>query len=335
MPLVAPTASHTEHASANPLPIRIERLTKRYGATLALDALDLEVPAGSVYGFLGPNGAGKTTTLRMLMALAIPSDGRAWIGDVPVGDGAANRRALTGYLDQDPRFPAWMHGRELLELVGRLYGLRSADLRASVDASLERVGLASDARRPIGGYSGGMRQRLGIAQAILRRPPVLILDEPVSALDPEGRHDLLSLIGSLGGRSTVLFSTHILSDVERVCDNVAILDQGRLVTHGPMNELLDRYAAPVFRLEAEPGSEAALDHLGDLLRREPWVDGVAGHDGALRIAVRDPADAGRRLLAAAVRADVALLAFERQRPTLEDIFLRLVGRHDAPEERRA
>jgi ABC-2 type transport system ATP-binding protein len=318
-----------ESATGSPLPIRIAGLTKRYGATLALDALDLAVPAGSVYGFLGPNGAGKTTTLRMLMSLAVPTTGRAWIGDVPVGDGVANRRALTGYLDQDPRFPGWMHGRELLELVGRLYGLGGGELRATVDEALERVGLAADGRRAISGYSGGMRQRLGIAQAILRRPPVLILDEPVSALDPEGRHDLLSLIGSLGGRSTVLFSTHILSDVERVCDNVAILDHGRLVTHGPMAELLDRYAAPVFRLEADLDSAAALDRLGDRLRGEAWVDGVSGHDGALRVAVRDPADGGRRILAAVVESGVGLLAFERQRPTLEDVFLRLVGRGGA------
>jgi ABC-2 type transport system ATP-binding protein len=328
--VAAPSAARAGATTGSPLPIRVERLTKRYGATLALDALDLEVPAGSVYGFLGPNGAGKTTTLRMLMALAVPTSGRAWIGDVPVGDGAANRRALTGYLDQDPRFPGWMHGRELLELVGRLYGLRGAELRATVDEALERVALAADARRAISGYSGGMRQRLGIAQAILRRLPVLILDEPVSALDPEGRHDLLSLIGSLGGRSTVLFSTHILSDVERICDNVAILDHGRLVSHGPMTELLGRYAAPVFRLEAEPGSEAALDRLGDTLRGVAWVDGVSGRDGALRVAVRDPTDAGRLILAAVAEAGISLLAFERQRPTLEDVFLRLVGRGGSP-----
>jgi ABC-2 type transport system ATP-binding protein len=315
--------------SDSPLPVRVDGLTKRYGPTLALDGLDLDIPAGSVYGFLGPNGAGKTTTLRLLMSLAVPTAGRAWIGDVPVGDGTANRRALIGYLDQDPRFPGWMHGRELLELVGRLYGLRGSELRAVTDATLERVGLAADARRAISGYSGGMRQRLGIAQAILRRPPVLILDEPVSALDPEGRHDLLSLIGSLGGRSTVLFSTHILGDAERVCDHVAILDHGRLVTHSPMAELLDGYAAPVFQLAADTDSVAALARLGDRLRDEPWVDGVSERGGGLRVAVHDPADAGRLILAAVVEAGVGLVAFERQRPTLEDVFLRLVGRGGA------
>ena len=165
MPLAAPTASHAEHTSAHPLPIRIERLTKRYGATLALDALDLEVPAGSVYGFLGPNGAGKTTTLRMLMALAVPSDGRG--GSVTCRSATA---PPTGAPDRPPRpgpgFPACMQGREQPPQPGS--GHRAADAHVG-DAPREPVGLTTNARRPIGGYSGGMRQRLGIAQAMLRR----------------------------------------------------------------------------------------------------------------------------------------------------------------------
>ena len=226
-------------------------LTKRYGAVLALDNLDLEVPNGSIFGFLGPNGAGKTTTLRILSSLAHASGGTATIEGVEVGDGAANRAGRIGYLDQDPRFHGWMTGRELLELVGRLYGMSGAVLRQRVDEVLEMVGLADAARRTIGGYSGGMRQRLGLAQAVLNRPPVLLLDEPVSALDPEGRRDILEVIRGLGSRSTVLFSTHILNDVERVCDRVAILDHGRLVTSGPMEELLERYARPIYLVEPE------------------------------------------------------------------------------------
>jgi ABC-2 type transport system ATP-binding protein len=307
--------------------IAARRVTKRFaGGILALDGLDLEVPAGSVFGFLGPNGAGKTTTLRILTSLGRATSGEASILGVPVGAGEPNRRGLIGYLDQDPRFHGWMRGRELLELVGALYGLRGAALRGRIGEVLDLVGLADAARRPIGGFSGGMRQRLGLAQAILNAPPVLLLDEPVSALDPEGRRDVLEVIRHLGGASTVLFSTHILTDVERVCDRVAILDRGRLVTTGPMDELLARYAHPVFVVEPDAVDGATLDRLAAAMRAVPGVADVAPVGGGLRVAVGDGVDAASGLLAAIAATGVPIARFERQRPTLEDVFLRLVGR---------
>lgn len=298
-------------------------LTKRFGSLVALDHLDLAVPAGIVFGFLGPNGAGKTTALRLLTGLAHPTDGSAEVAGVSVNHGEPNRRGLIGYLDQDPRFPTWMTGRELLELVGSLYGMRAAALRSRVDETLELVGLADAARRAIGGYSGGMRQRLGLGQAVINRPPVLLLDEPVSALDPEGRHDVLTAIRQLAGSSTVLFSTHILSDAERICDRVAILDHGRLLTEAPVRELLDRYAQPVYRLLPEPGQEDVLARLTDAVRALPGVTEVLPAQGGLRVLTDDPQRAGRSILAAVVEHGVGLVAFERQRPTLEEVFLRL------------
>ena len=241
--------------------IACRSLTKRYGSVVALDRLDLEVPSGSIFGFLGPNGAGKTTTIRLLASLANATSGEASLAGVACGDGEPNRRGLFGYLDQDPRFHSWMTPRELLDLVGRIYRMPDATRRSRIDEVLETAGLTDAARRPIGGLSGGMRQRLGIAQAILNRPPILLLDEPVSSLDPEGRVDMLAVIRQLGGDQTVLFSTHILTDVERVCDRVAILDHGRLVTTGPMTELLERYARPVYRLEPEDGQAEAIARL--------------------------------------------------------------------------
>jgi ABC-2 type transport system ATP-binding protein len=306
-----------------PPAIECRRLTKRFGSLVALDHLELAVEPGIVFGFLGPNGAGKTTALRLLTALARPTDGSASIAGVPVGDGEPNRRGLIGYLDQDPRFPTWMTGRELLELIGSLYGMRGGALRDRVAETLELVGLADAARRRIGGYSGGMRQRLGLGQAILNRPPVLLLDEPVSALDPEGRHDILAAIRALAGSSTVLFSTHILSDAERVCDRVAILDHGRLLTEAPVSELLERYAQPVYRLEPETGQEAKVALLEASLRRVPGVTEVlATHDG-LRVLTDDPAQSGPAVLAAVVELGVTLATFERLRPSLEEVFLRL------------
>jgi ABC-2 type transport system ATP-binding protein len=306
--------------------IATRALTKRYGHdVLALDALDLEVPSGSVFGFLGPNGAGKTTTLRILASLARASAGSAEILGVAVGSSAPNRRGLLGYLDQDPRFHGWMRGRELLELVGSLYGMRGANLSTRIDDTLEAVGLADAARRTIGTYSGGMRQRLGLAQAVLNRPPVLLLDEPVSSLDPEGRRQVLEIIRSLGGPSTVLFSTHILNDVERVCDRVAILDRGRLVTEAPIGELLDRYALPVYVIEPDMTDSGAAERLADVLRPVPGVGSVEVAAGLLRVAVDDGDDVGSRLLAAVAASGYSVERFERQRPTLEDVFLRLVG----------
>ncbi len=324
-----PASSQVENdAGPGGIAVRCRGLTKRYGEVLALDGLDLDVPTGSIFGFLGPNGAGKTTTMRLLTSLARAQSGEASVAGVPVGDGEPNRRGVLGYLDQDPRFHGWMRGRELLELVGNLYGMRGAALRSRIDEVLELLELTQSANRRIGGYSGGMRQRLGVAQAILNRPPVLLLDEPVSSLDPEGRREMLAVIQELGRTSTILFSTHILNDVERVCDRVAIINHGRLVTEGAMDDLLERYAQPVYILEAEPGAENTLAALADTIRGAAWVTGVELSHGILRVGIGDGSSAGRELLAAAVGANAALVRFERQRPTLEDVFLRLVGAHD-------
>ena len=186
----------TAAASPGALAIACRGLSKRYpGGILALDGLDLDVPTGSVFGLLGPNGAGKTTTLRILVGLAHPTGGSATVAGVALGDPRLTDRI--GFLDQDPRYYGWSTGRELVELVGRLHGLAGPALATRVAEVLAQVGLADAADRRIGTYSGGMRQRLGIAQALVDRPPVLILDEPVSSLDPEGRRDLLALIAEL------------------------------------------------------------------------------------------------------------------------------------------
>ena len=232
-------------------------LTKRFGGAsgvLAVDGLDLDVPAGSVFGLLGPNGAGKTTTLRLITGLASPT-ARRRLDRRDLGRPARSRRPSR---HRRPR-----PGAALLRLDDRP---RARDARRpaagtvrpprraiGADATLERVGLTDAADRRIAGYSGGMRQRLGIAQALVAEPDLLILDEPVSSLDPEGRRDLLALIAELRDHATIIFSTHVLSDVERICDRVGILDHGRLVTEGPLDDLLARYALPLYRLDPEPG----------------------------------------------------------------------------------
>jgi ABC-2 type transport system ATP-binding protein len=305
--------------------IEARGLTKRYGPIVALDGLDLAVPTGSVFGFLGPNGAGKTTTIRLLTGLGHPTSGSATVAGIPVAAGGLRLARHIGYLGQEPRFYAWMTGRELLELAGRAYGLDGLALRSRVAEVLEIVGLSEAARRRVGGYSGGMRQRLGVGQAILPRPDVIFLDEPVSALDPAGRRDVLELIGSLRGTATILMSTHILNDVERICDRVAILDRGRLITEAAMEALLDRHARPILELEMEPGQETAVDGLIAQIRAAPWAREVRPDGSLLRVSVLDTEKATAGMLALVVAAGVRLLRFERLRPTLEDVFLELVG----------
>jgi ABC-2 type transport system ATP-binding protein len=305
-----------------------ERLTKRYGRVLALDRLDLRVRAGTVFGVLGPNGAGKTTLMRLLTGLARPSAGRALVAGIAVTGGSLQLRQRISTLDQQPQFYGWMRGRELLEFVGTLYGLRGVELRRRVDEILAVVGMTDAAARRIGGYSGGMRQRLGLAQALLARPEVLFLDEPASALDPAGRHDILRMIADLRGRTTIVMSTHILADVERICDAVAILDKGRLIVSSSVVELQERYAQPVFELELDPGQAGVESRLVAALRALPEAGQISAEGEHIRVVARDATATSRAILRLVAEEGVALQRFERARPSLEDIFLRLVTNTD-------
>ncbi|HJW23168.1 MAG TPA: ATP-binding cassette domain-containing protein [Candidatus Limnocylindrales bacterium] len=305
--------------------ISVRGLTKHYGSILALDGLELDVPAGSVFGLLGPNGAGKTTTLRLLAGTARPTSGTAFVAGAEIGLDRPALRSRLGYLDQEPRYYGWMTGRQLLELLGRLHGLAGSELRDRVADELGRVGLGGAADRRIGGYSSGMRQRLGIAQALLHRPRVVLLDEPVASLDPEGRREVLELIAGLRGRTTVLFSSHILSDVERICDRVAILDRGRLVADAPLQDLLASRVRPVYRLVAATPEDPRLELVARRLEREPWVSGVTAGRDDLRLTMASDAPASTRILPLVSEAGLELDAFERVRPTLEDVFIELVG----------
>jgi ABC-2 type transport system ATP-binding protein len=305
--------------------IRIEGLVKTYGAVRALDGLDLTVESGAVFGFLGPNGAGKSTTMRILTGLARPTAGKAEIAGMPIASRGGEIARRIGYLPEDPAFYAWMTPREFLDHVGRVFGMPAGARRARGGELLVLLGLESAAKRRIGGFSRGMRQRLGLAQALMNKPEILFLDEPVSALDPAGRKEVLELIGGLAGQCTVFMSSHILEDVERICGTIAIIASGRLVAEAPRDELLARYATPAFEMECEEGSTAELQRWADGLRDEPWVRSVTIDGAAARILARDRERAMRELLPAAVRAGLILTRFAVARPSLEDVFLQLVN----------
>ena len=305
--------------------IRTQGLQKSFGSVRALDGLDLTVEPGTVFGFLGPNGAGKTTTLRILTGLARPSGGRA---QVLGRDIATARREIAnriGYLPEEPAFYPWMTAYELLDYVGRIFGLAAAERETRTKELLDQVGLAQASRRRIGGFSHGMRQRLGLAQALVNRPEVLFLDEPVSALDPLGRKDVLALIGELRRECTVFMSTHILTDVERVCDTVGVINHGRMVIEAPRDELIARYALPVFEVEGDSSSARQIAAWAETLRTIPWVTSVSVDEATARLVVNDVEAAKKELLALAVHAGLTLTRYEMITPSLEDVFLLLVG----------
>jgi ABC-2 type transport system ATP-binding protein len=302
--------------------IELRSLTKRFGETLALDGVDLVVQPGMVFGFLGRNGAGKTTALRILSGLARPTSGTATVLGHDVTQATDAVRQRIGFLPDVPGFYPWMTAREYLAFAGRLFGLDAATIDARASALLEMAGLGSVTAR-VGGFSRGMKQRLGIAQALINAPSLLMLDEPTSALDPIGRREVLDMVASLRGRTTVFFSTHILADVERVCDAVAILEKGRIVASAGIAELTARASAD--QLVVEVDGEGASAAVATALAGRGWLRAIEQEHRALRLTVSDLATAQREIPAAIATAGLALRRFEIEEASLEDVFVELVG----------
>lgn len=303
------------------LAIRTEGLTRRYGEVLALDQLNLQVPYGAIFGFLGRNGAGKTTTMRLLTGLAHPTAGSAWVAGLEVTGGNSLAREKFGYLPQEATYYPWMTPREYLSYVGRLYGRSSRALKRRVDEMLELVQLKEVAKRRIGGFSGGMRQRLGIAQALIHEPPVLLLDEPTNGLDPAGRYELLDQLAKLRGKVTVFLSSHIIADVERICDTICVINKGRLLFTMKREELLAQYAISAAELELDPASEHMVDALAFELRARDWVTSVTVDRLKMRVLVSNIDQGKSALLELVVQRGVLLTRYEWIRPSLEEIFM--------------
>jgi ABC-2 type transport system ATP-binding protein len=298
-------------------------LGKRYGDIEALAALNLDVPRHTVVGFLGPNGAGTTTAIKILLGLARPTAGSASVFGLDSVHDSLAIRARVGYLAQDPKFYPHLTARQTLQFTARFFYRGPGPAVAErIDETLDLVGLGDRADRPIRGFSGGERQRLGIAQAQVNHPDLLILDEPAAALDPGGRRDVLEIMTRLRTCTTVFYSTHILDDVQRVSDRVAILDRGRLVADATTADMLDGDAA-TYEITVRGDGVTASQALR-------WCTGVrdvhgAGGDGAttLTVRVRDHHAADALLPAVLTGGDV-VTAFGRRRSSLEDVFLAVV-----------
>ena len=313
--------------SATSIPvIETSGLTKTFKGVQALKPLDLKVSQNSICGFLGPNGAGKTTTIKLLLGLSRPTGGSARVFGKDIRHESDEIRRRIGYLSQDPRYYEYMSARETLRFTAKFfYDGPRAEIERRVAETLDLVGLTDKADRPIKGFSGGERQRLGIAQAQVNYPDLLILDEPAASLDPIGRRDVLEVLCRLRKYCTVFYSTHILDDVQRVSDTVVILNKGVLVAQGPIEELLASGQGAAFTLTVK-GDYAAAEAR---LRSQPWVTGmqVMSKNGRVswQIRVSDPDLAEDRLVPLALAGgEVTVCEFGRKAQNLEDVFLSIV-----------
>lgn len=312
-------------------PVKARGLVKRYKDVLAVDHIDLNVKVGDVYGFLGPNGAGKTTTLRMALGLITPTEGTVELfGREPLREGAKALEGVAGFVEA-PRFYPYLTGRKNLELLAALDGApagapraesRQASATERIDEALAIVELAPRAKHRVGGYSHGMRQRLGIAAALLRHPRLLILDEPATGLDPAGMRDMRLLIRRLAGEGiTVLLSSHQLPEVQELCDRVAIVDRGRVVYEGALADLR-RQGGAGYRLRTTDDTRAL-----EIARSQAGVEhAVAGEHGVSFQALES--DVGLLSLALG-HAGIGILALTQELATLEDLFFRLTEQNGA------
>lgn len=300
--------------------IAVKNLSKDFKSIQALKGINLNVNAGEIYGFIGRNGAGKTTTMNILCGLSRPSSGNCIVNGKDVRLIKHPSELDIGYLAEEPKFFPWMSALETLEYLGNS---ANRQIKASrIYEILEWVGLKGEAARRVGGFSRGMRQRLGMASALIHDPKLLFLDEPSSALDPEGRNDVLNLILELKRMGkTIFFSSHILDDVERVCDRVGMLVQGRMVLEKPLTVLLNEHIAPIFDIEFNHFDGADVEKISKI---EGVLD-VVVENNRVAVTANNAEAVSFRLLAYLSLLHVSVCSFALRKKSLEDIFINEVN----------
>jgi ABC-2 type transport system ATP-binding protein len=299
--------------------LSVEKLTKKYGTKTIINEISFAFGHHKCIALIGPNGAGKTTTLRMLAGLLKPTEGSIQFESV-----ARNKdiRHLIGYLPQYPSFHSWMTGKEFLIYSGRLANLSKEEATNRADSLLTEVGISKDAQTErISRYSGGMKQRLGIAQAIIHKPKLLILDEPVASLDPLGRREVLVLMEKLKQEMTILFSTHILNDADEISDELLLLNNGEIIESGSLQELRRKYQTAVIELSVE--DDLKLYH--EKITSIPVVSQTNIERDILYITATDIKTARENILAMATRENWPITRFSVNQASLEDMFMRVVN----------
>ena len=300
--------------------LQVRDLSKSYGKHLSVQQINCDIEKGHCTALLGPNGAGKTTTLRMMAGLLKPTSGSISFEGSKSG---FDYRSQLGYLPQSPSFYGWMTGEEYVIFAAKLSGIGSREAVAMTAEVLARVGLQESARRRIAGYSGGMKQRLGIAQALVHRPRLLLLDEPVSALDPIGRREVMELLREIREETTIVFSTHVLHDAEEICDDIIMLNQGKIAEQATLAELRAKYRIPVIRMQVEK-EEDAIRWLQSLLSKSFVTEGKISGENAF-FNVINLNEAREVIVREAADLNIPLLQFEAGSSTLEDLFMKVVG----------
>jgi ABC-2 type transport system ATP-binding protein len=313
--------------NGNDFVIHTENLSRSFGEVHALKSLDLRVPPKSIFAFLGPNGAGKTTTIKLLLGLLKPTRGGGKILGMDILRDSVDIRARIGYLPQDARFYEHMTARQTLEYAaGFFYAGPQSAINKRVDEMIELVGLEGKADRPIKGFSGGERQRLGIAQAEVNYPDLLILDEPAANLDPQGRRDVLEVMSRIRKHATIFYCTHILDDAQRVSDQVAIVNEGELITQTSIEELLAGTGDLVYSVSLKGNAERAYSQV----TQQSWVSKIEvsqnGGGTTWQVSVTDEAAAEDQLMGLLVSNGLKVSNFSRKEQNLEDVFLNIIER---------
>lgn len=301
--------------------LEINQLNKSFGSNNVLSGLDMKVPENSIFGFVGQNGAGKTTTMKIILGLLKADSGNIMVcGEkVTYGDSKTNRHI--GYLPDVPEFYGYMKPMEYLLLCGEITGLTKNDTISKGKELLDLVGLGNKNRK-IRSFSRGMRQRLGIAQALLNEPKLLICDEPTSALDPIGRRQILDILLAVKGKTTVVFSTHILSDVERICDYVAVLHKGKLALYGTLSEIRNQYSTKGFNIEFE--NEEQLRNFYNSKKLKDNDIELSTNGNFLTVTFNDINKDGNFLVDLLYHKKILPLKFEKIEPSLENLFNEVV-----------
>jgi len=305
--------------------IKVVGLKKSYGRLEALKSISFEVEKGSVFGFIGRNGAGKTTTMNILTGLIRFNGGKIFIKGK---DFLKNKQELVrsiGYLPETPTFYNYMNAYEYLNFIARIIGCDLKKSSKSVGKLLEMVKLTKQGKRRIGGYSRGMKQRLALAVAFMNSPEILFLDEPASALDPEGRMEMLELIEDLkDDKITIFLSTHILNDAERVCDRICIIDEGKILLTKNLSELHETYIQPIFDVEFEEDPKNEVD----LLKKLSWIESIKENGRRISLYVKDMDYAKKEILKELSKLNTNVTSYQIRKSTLEDIFMRMVNKNE-------
>jgi len=301
--------------------LKVENLCKSFGTHKVIDGLSFSVDEHTIYGFLGQNGSGKTTTMKMILGLLKSDSGTITICGEKVTYGETKTNKYIGFLPDVPEFYGYMRPMEYLKLCGEITGLSKQAIKEKSEELLTLVGLI-DVKRKIGGFSRGMKQRLGIAQALLNEPRILICDEPTSALDPVGRKDILDILLSIKDKTTVIFSTHILSDVERVCENIGMINDGKLAISGNINALKEVNRHDIIYIEFESENDRKLAYSS--LEKMEDIKEIIVEKNSLTIKVHDVKKTGNSIIHKLAGEQLYILKYEILEPTLESIFMEVV-----------